>query len=234
MQTTNNGTGKGLFLVNLTDFGTSVAPGGWGRLRVSVASNLRLKANSPSRGTCGVTRPPGIDGQAIEPGVQYVEKITQHCDPDMYRQFLDILSRYHNKSQQLTRCTSLDNVRLCSVAQIGARLMRSRFLPFLSFEPLTNVSGETGFIPNRKTLQGRPCHFRVLMPDRSQQLLGDSPTHSRPGTPFDKSRRKLDVVASSSSSVRHFTLSSFPRHEMPGKFQDSRLTVTQSCSKLRF
>ena len=38
----------------------------------------------------------GMDGQAIEPAVQYVQKIKQRCDPDTYRQFLDILSRYHH------------------------------------------------------------------------------------------------------------------------------------------
>lgn len=37
-----------------------------------------------------------MEGQAIEPAVQYVQKIKQKCDPDTYRQFLDILSRYHH------------------------------------------------------------------------------------------------------------------------------------------
>ncbi|KAG6829244.1 hypothetical protein H0H87_012148 [Tephrocybe sp. NHM501043] len=36
------------------------------------------------------------NGQAIEPAVQYVQKIKQRCDPDTYRQFLDILSQYHS------------------------------------------------------------------------------------------------------------------------------------------
>ncbi len=38
-----------------------------------------------------------MDGQAldVEPAVQYVEKVKLRCDPDTYRQFLDILSRYH-------------------------------------------------------------------------------------------------------------------------------------------
>lgn len=39
----------------------------------------------------------GVDGQAIEPAVQYVQKIKTRCDADTYRQFLDILSRYHSK-----------------------------------------------------------------------------------------------------------------------------------------
>ena len=33
-----------------------------------------------------------IDGQAIEPAVQYVQKMKQRCDPETYRQFLDIRS----------------------------------------------------------------------------------------------------------------------------------------------
>ncbi|KAF9041264.1 hypothetical protein BJ165DRAFT_1349868 [Panaeolus papilionaceus] len=41
------------------------------------------------------------DGQAIEPAVQYVQKIKQRCDPDTYRQFLDILSRYHHSPESI-------------------------------------------------------------------------------------------------------------------------------------
>lgn len=37
------------------------------------------------------------DEQTMEPAVQYVQKIKQRCDPDTYRQFLDILSQYHHK-----------------------------------------------------------------------------------------------------------------------------------------
>ncbi|KAG6865545.1 hypothetical protein C0991_001549 [Blastosporella zonata] len=36
------------------------------------------------------------NGQAIEPAVQYVQKIKQRCDSETYRQFLDILSAYHS------------------------------------------------------------------------------------------------------------------------------------------
>jgi hypothetical protein len=49
-----------------------------------------------------------MDGQAIEPAVQYVQKIKQRCDPDTYRQFLDILSRYHHTPDTIDEvcCTS--------------------------------------------------------------------------------------------------------------------------------
>ena len=42
-----------------------------------------------------------MDGQAIEPAVQYVQKIKQRCDPETYRQFLDILSKYHSKPDSI-------------------------------------------------------------------------------------------------------------------------------------
>ncbi|KAF7375062.1 Histone deacetylase complex, SIN3 component [Mycena sanguinolenta] len=35
--------------------------------------------------------------QTIEPAVQYVQKIKQRCDAETYKQFLDILSKYHHK-----------------------------------------------------------------------------------------------------------------------------------------
>lgn len=52
---------------------------------------------------------PFREGQTIEPAVQYVQKIKQRCDPDTYRQFLDILSRYHYKPD------SIDEVHLLSL-----------------------------------------------------------------------------------------------------------------------
>ncbi|KAJ7649748.1 hypothetical protein FB45DRAFT_730819 [Roridomyces roridus] len=33
----------------------------------------------------------------MELAVQYVQKVKQRCDPETYRQFLDILSRWHLK-----------------------------------------------------------------------------------------------------------------------------------------
>ncbi|KAJ7674160.1 hypothetical protein B0H17DRAFT_1208186 [Mycena rosella] len=80
MQTTNNGPGKGPILWSTTEArATPAAP----------------PVVAPP------TRPPSVDpkleGQAIEPAVQYVQKIKQRCDAETYRQFLDILSRYHHK-----------------------------------------------------------------------------------------------------------------------------------------
>ncbi|KAF8156921.1 hypothetical protein B0H34DRAFT_711197 [Crassisporium funariophilum] len=101
----------------------------------------------------------GMDGQAIEPAVQYVQKIKQRCDPDTYRQFLDILSRYHHKP---------DTIDEEEVSRQIATLFKDA--------------------PDLR------ADFRVFMPDRSQQLMDDGPSH--PST-HEKSRRKLDDVANS-------------------------------------
>jgi paired amphipathic helix protein Sin3a len=37
----------------------------------------------------------GWDTPAIEPAVQYVQKIKSSCDPETYKKFLAILSKYH-------------------------------------------------------------------------------------------------------------------------------------------
>jgi paired amphipathic helix protein Sin3a len=50
-----------------------------------------------------------IDGQTIEPAVQYVQKIKQRCDPETYRQFLDILSQYHSKPDSIDEVICCDN-----------------------------------------------------------------------------------------------------------------------------
>ncbi|KAH7918661.1 hypothetical protein BV22DRAFT_1076029 [Leucogyrophana mollusca] len=42
-----------------------------------------------------------LDGAAIEPAVQYVQKIKQRCDEATYRTFLEILGRYHHKSDAI-------------------------------------------------------------------------------------------------------------------------------------
>jgi paired amphipathic helix protein Sin3a len=49
------------------------------------------------------------NGQAIEPAVQYVQKIKNRCDPETYRQFLDILSRYHHKPETIDEVRFLDH-----------------------------------------------------------------------------------------------------------------------------
>ncbi|KAJ7127188.1 hypothetical protein C8R44DRAFT_733814 [Mycena epipterygia] len=80
MQTTNNGPGKGPILWSTTEAPTAA----------SAAPVVAPPTRPPSAD-------PKLEGQAIEPAVQYVQKIKQRCDPETYRQFLDILSRYHHK-----------------------------------------------------------------------------------------------------------------------------------------
>ena len=41
------------------------------------------------------------DTPAIEPAVQYVQKIKQRCDTETYKQFLDILASYHHKPDMI-------------------------------------------------------------------------------------------------------------------------------------
>lgn len=49
----------------------------------------------------------------MEPAVQYVQKIKQRCDPETYRQFLDILSRYYHKPD------AIDEARLSTSESLG-------------------------------------------------------------------------------------------------------------------
>ncbi|KAJ7726062.1 hypothetical protein DFH07DRAFT_246063 [Mycena maculata] len=81
MQTTNNGPGSGPILWSTTE-ARPPAPA----TPVVVAPPTRPASPDPK-----------LEGQTIEPAVQYVQKIKQRCDAETYRQFLDILSRYHHK-----------------------------------------------------------------------------------------------------------------------------------------
>ena len=77
------------------------------------------------------------EGQAIEPAVQYVQKIKQRCDPDTYRQFLDILSRYHHTPD------SIDEVHFSSctfenhLIYVNRRKSRDRSLDSSRTRPIS-------------------------------------------------------------------------------------------------
>lgn len=107
MQTTNNGPGKGPIF-----WSTSPTSGSLWRQEGGIDYGSYKLVSHPIQGSKRIApavehvaspdpRSYGIDGQAIEPAVQYVQKIKQRCDPDTYRQFLDILSRYHHKSDTI-------------------------------------------------------------------------------------------------------------------------------------
>ena len=73
----------------------------------------------------------GMDGQAIEPAVQYVQKIKQRCDPDTYRQFLDILSRYHHTADTDEVCCTSFHDEYLTRAFVSRKKFQSR-LPYFS------------------------------------------------------------------------------------------------------
>ncbi|KAJ7158939.1 hypothetical protein C8R46DRAFT_907080 [Mycena filopes] len=81
MQTTNNGPGRGPILWSTTE-ARPATPG----IPPPPSPPPRQPSPEPTHGN-----------QTMEPAVQYVQKIKQRCDPDTYRQFLDILSKYHHK-----------------------------------------------------------------------------------------------------------------------------------------
>ena len=69
-------------------------------LWTTVNGNTRSEHVAPDYG-------PYLVGQAIEPAVQYVQKIKASCDTNTYRQFLGILSQYHHATE------AIDEVRSC-------------------------------------------------------------------------------------------------------------------------
>ncbi|KAF4616526.1 hypothetical protein D9613_008571 [Agrocybe pediades] len=90
LQTTNNGSGRPLSWTSGGIPGqVGPVPGVYGDSDEAAGPPPELASPDP--------RTYGMDGPAIEPAVQYVQKIKQRCSPDTYRQFLDILSRYHHK-----------------------------------------------------------------------------------------------------------------------------------------
>jgi hypothetical protein len=51
--------------------------------------------------------------QAMEPAVAYVQKIKQRCDPETYKQFLDILSRYHHAPETIDEVGTSTHFSFC-------------------------------------------------------------------------------------------------------------------------
>jgi len=140
----------------------------------------------------------GQPPQAMEPAVAYVQKIKQRCDPETYKQFLDILSRYHHKPD------TIDEV--CSIHFL--HYLHSHISP-LFFGAQEEVSKQIGRL--FKDAPDLRADFRIFMPEKSQSLLDDAASseekergrHHRVGTPSGldpKGKRKLDAVASSMSS----------------------------------
>ncbi|KAK7470657.1 hypothetical protein VKT23_002080 [Stygiomarasmius scandens] len=118
----------------------------------------------------------GQPPQAMEPAVAYVQKIKQRCDPETYKQFLDILSRYHHKPD------TIDEEEVSK--QIG-RL----------FKDAPDLRADFRiFMPEKS---------QSLLDDAASSEEKEHGRHHRVGTPSGldpKGKRKLDAVASSMSS----------------------------------
>ncbi|KAF8067547.1 histone deacetylase complex, SIN3 component [Lyophyllum atratum] len=165
IQTTNNGPGSGPIVWSYVPVGTDV----------------RLQ-EPPSRSgpAYPLTLIPDphfqpVNGQAIEPAVQYVQKIKQRCDAETYRQFLDILAQYHSKP---------DTIDEEEVSKQIARLFKDA--PDLR-------SDFRIFMPERS---------QSNLDDPSLVGPGPGEGRTRTGTPSAdaKGKRKLDSVANAVSS----------------------------------
>ncbi|KAF5380136.1 hypothetical protein D9615_006181 [Tricholomella constricta] len=168
MQTTNNGLGKGPILWSTTTNGVATRlqePPVRSAPAVAEAS-AHPSAPSPDLHTYAGT------GQAIEPAVQYVQKIKQRCDAETYRQFLDILSQYHSKP---------DTIDEEEVSKQIARLFKDA--PDLR-------SDFRIFMPERS------------QPNLDDPNLVGPGAGTRTGTPSAdaKGKRKLDSVANAASA----------------------------------
>ncbi|KAJ3857747.1 histone deacetylase complex, SIN3 component [Lentinula lateritia] len=111
----------------------------------------------------------------MEPAVAYVQKIKQRCDPETYRQFLDILSRYHHSPESINE----EEVSK-QISQLfkDAPDLRSDFRIFM------------------------PDGSQSLLDDNAAAEEGRHHHHHRERDHHDsKSRRKADVADSASASV---------------------------------
>ncbi|KAH6909564.1 hypothetical protein BKA70DRAFT_1385698 [Coprinopsis sp. MPI-PUGE-AT-0042] len=134
---------------------------------------------------------PPVEPIAIEPAVQYVQKIKQSCDAETYRQFLDILSRYHHTTSE-----GIDEVQSYP-ASANPRGNQNFTLQAEVSRQIATLFKDAPELAN---------DFRVFMPGRDQHLLEGPPM---PLQGLDsKGRRKLDVVA---ESLSHSNSSGLPQ-----------------------
>ncbi|KAH7909888.1 hypothetical protein BJ138DRAFT_1154242 [Hygrophoropsis aurantiaca] len=118
-------------------------------------SNLPSRNGSPDPSMYGL----GLDGAAIEPAVQYVQKIKQRCDEATYRQFLEILGRYHQRSDAIDeREVSAEIARLFKHDPD----LRSDFRIFMpeKSQALFDEAEESYVAPTRRTRPNTPLDGR--------------------------------------------------------------------------
>ncbi|KAL0570127.1 hypothetical protein V5O48_011832 [Marasmius crinis-equi] len=100
MQTTSGGRGKTAFSWSTTEPGEAKPT----EIPIPPHHPATPEPTGPARGasaTGGGAGGPPPQQQAMEPAVAYVQKIKQRCDPEVYKQFLDILSRYHHAPETI-------------------------------------------------------------------------------------------------------------------------------------
>ncbi|TFK75487.1 hypothetical protein BDN72DRAFT_440795 [Pluteus cervinus] len=112
-------------------------------------------------------------GFAMGPAVQYVQKIKQRCDPETYRQFLDILSRYQDPASTLDHEEVSKQIALLFK---DAPDLRSDFKIFM------------------------PERGQHLREDNMTYALEGRTKTSTPTLDLKGKSRKLDVVANSASA----------------------------------
>jgi paired amphipathic helix protein Sin3a len=116
---------------------------------------------------------PAIDGEAIQPAMQYVQKIKQRCDPEVYRQFLEILSQYHSDPD--------------TIDEVSCRGFK------LSLLHTNHIKQEEVSRQIARLFKDAPdlrSDFRIFMPAHSQSL--DDPSNMGDAS---RGKRKLEVVA---------------------------------------
>ncbi|KAG5641578.1 hypothetical protein DXG03_004691 [Asterophora parasitica] len=155
MQSTNNGPGRGTI-----HWSTSATP-----TRI-----LEPPREPPPPPPSPDPHTYAAPGQAIEPAVQYVQKIKQRCDAETYRQFLDILSQYHSKPDTIDE---EEVSRQIAILFKDAPDLRSDFRIFMPERSQQNLDDPSLVGPGAGT---------------------------RTGTPDTKGKRKLDAVANAASS----------------------------------
>ncbi|KAJ3720137.1 hypothetical protein C8R42DRAFT_672803 [Lentinula raphanica] len=120
--------------------------------------------------------------QAMEPAVAYVQKIKQRCDPDTYKQFLDILARYHHSPESINEEEVSKQI---SHLFKDAPDLRSDFRIFMP-------DGSQSLLDdNAAAEEGRHHHHR----DRDHHHHRERDHHD------SKSRRKVEAADSASASL---------------------------------
>ncbi|KAK0442132.1 histone deacetylase complex, SIN3 component [Armillaria borealis] len=93
------------YAIQYSVIGRPFCPTGSSPAGSSLALIPPLERRPETSGPSGTPDPKAVaydfDKQIMGPAFNYVQKIKQRCDPETYKQFLDILSRYHRKHDSI-------------------------------------------------------------------------------------------------------------------------------------